>query len=140
MLGAEMDKREQMIQGYNQWLQAYTYQWFGTLKLTSGIPSTRRAIGMFDRWISNLRKIEGGDRFRWFRVLECGVRTEVRHVHFVLGGLRNRRIYWQQQWNGMGGEARIERYDAERNGILYILKDTNAAGDLNFDFEFPSKL
>jgi integrase len=66
------DQTEILKHEYNRWLRRQSWSWFATLKITSGIPSERRAKEFFDRWISDLRRSEGSKTFRWFRVLEHG--------------------------------------------------------------------
>ena len=130
------DIRERTIQSYREWLQQYQWSWFGTLKSTSGFPSENKAKKRFDDWIANLRRTDGGGDFRWFRALERGIGGTNIHFHTVIGGLRNRPSFWQKRWDDLGGEALITRYDPEKKGILYILKDVSRDGDSNFDFEF----
>jgi hypothetical protein len=120
-------------------LEQYGWDWFATLKITSGIPSERRAKNLCDKWLSDLRRTEGGEDFRWFRVLERGANGGNLHFHMLLGGLRNRRKVWQQKWNNLGGDALITRLDPEKGESFYLLKSMGNDGDLNCDFELPTK-
>lgn len=133
------DKRERTIQEYRRWLEQYDWNWFATLKLTSGIPSERRAKNLCDKWISDLRQAEGGKDFHWFRVLERGASGSNLHFHVLVGGLRNRRKVWQQEWNNRGGDALINNFKPEEKGVLYLLKSMGNDGDLACDFELPTK-
>jgi hypothetical protein len=132
------DKRENAIQGYRQLLEQYGWSWFATLKITSGIPSERRAKNLCDKWLSDLRRTEGDENFRWFRVPERGASGSNLHFHVLVGGLRNRRKVWQQEWSALGGDAVISKFDPNRKAILYLLKGTGGNGDLDFDFELPT--
>jgi RNA recognition motif. (a.k.a. RRM, RBD, or RNP domain) len=131
--------REAQIQAYLRWFKKYRWAWFCTLKITSGIPSDRRARDSFDNWISELRQLEAGEDFRWARVLERGPTGGNRHFHILVGGLRNRLKFWGERWNELGGDALISRYDPEQNGILYLLKSMSERGDLEIDFELPEE-
>jgi hypothetical protein len=131
------DKREESIQEYRRWLETFGWDWFGTLKVTSGIPSKRRARALCDSWTSGLRQAEGTEEFRWFRVLERGIGEDNLHYHILVGGLRNRREVWVQRWKELGGEALITPYNPAEKGILYLLKDMGSNGDLDYDCELP---
>jgi hypothetical protein len=131
------DRREQAIQELRRWLEQFTWSWYGTLKFMSGRPSARRAKNLFDQWISELEKAEGGRDFRWFWVMERGALGTNVHCHVLVGGFGNRRTRWARRWNELGGEALITPYDPDRKGILYMLKSTGEAGDLDFDFKVP---
>jgi hypothetical protein len=133
------DRREESIQEYRRWLERFQWDWFGTLKVTSGIPSERRAREMFDAWISRLRQAEGTGDFRWFRVLERGADGGNLHFHMLIGGLKNREDRWAQKWNDLGGNAVITPYDPEQDGVPYLLKGMDDDGNLNCDFELPIK-
>jgi hypothetical protein len=102
------DRTERLKQEYNRWLRGFSWSWFATLKITSGIPSERRAKELFDRWISDLRRSEGSKTFRWFRVLERGGSGQNLHFHLLVGGFRNRLKHWERRWNMLGGNALIE--------------------------------
>jgi hypothetical protein len=129
------NKSESTIQGYHRWLKNFDWAWYATLKVTSGAPSITRAEKLFDRWVLELRAKEGGSDFRWVRVMELGRFGANPHFHALIGGLRNRTKYWESRWNELGGDALISRFDPERQGIFYMLKDTNESGDLNIDFD-----
>jgi hypothetical protein len=134
------DRREEAIQEYKRWLQRYTWIWFCTLKVTSGgINSTGRALSMFYRWIGDVRRAEGGDKFRWFRVLETGADGNNPHFHLLVGGIKKRERIWQERWNDLGGDAVVTPYDADQEGILYMLKGMDKNGDLDCDYSLPAK-
>jgi RNA recognition motif. (a.k.a. RRM, RBD, or RNP domain) len=128
------DKRENTIQTYRQWLEKYSWDWFGTLKVDSGMPSIRRAKKMCDDYISNLRQAEGDEDFRFFRVLERGTGGSNLHFHLLIGGLRDRRKVWEQNWKG---DALLSEYKADQKGLLYVLKSMDNRGDLDCDFTLP---
>jgi hypothetical protein len=133
------DKREKTIQEYRGWLEKFRWDWFATLKITSGVPSERRARNLCDRWVSDVRRAEGAEDFRWFRVLERGASGSNLHFHVLVGGLRNRRNSWERRWAELGGEALIKPYNPEQKGIMYLLKSMGNDGDLACDFELPTK-
>src|SRR5437868_991935 len=133
------DKRELAIQEYAKWLGGYRWDWFGTLKITSGIPSDGAAKKMVTRWISELGQREGGRNFRWACVLERGALGNNRHLHVLVGGLRNRRKHAERRWRDLGGDALIDVYDSSRKGILYMLKSMGDNGDLEIDLKLPDK-
>jgi ribonuclease HI len=132
-----VDRREQAIQGYRKWLEKYKWDYFCTLKITSGPPGKRRAEELFQTWIKELEKAEGGDDFRWFRVMEYGSFRSNPHFHILLGGLRDRMRPWEQRWAELGGNALITDFDPGKDGVLYILKMTDNRGDLDFDCKLP---
>jgi hypothetical protein len=132
------DKREVAIQAWARWIRRYQWSWFCTLKVTGGIPSERRAKQLFGQWIKELKESEGGPRFRWVRVLERGPIAETLHFHVLVGGLRKRHLKWGERWEEIGGNALISTYDDTRDGVLYMLKEMNAAGDLDIDFKLPN--
>ena len=129
------DKREVAIQEWRRWLEEFRWTWFCTLKITSGIPSTRRAKQMCENWISELRRDEGGKDFRWFWVLERGADGSNLHFHLLVGGLRNRMKLWETRWKDLGGNAVITKFDPDQKGILYILKDMDTEGNIDCDFQ-----
>jgi RNA recognition motif. (a.k.a. RRM, RBD, or RNP domain) len=133
----EQDKREQAIQEYKRWLQRFSWSWFGTLKITSGAPTDAAAKRLFGIWVSEIKRVEAGCSFRWVSVLERGRMKTNRHFHVLVGGLRNRRREAESRWNFLGGNAVIDRYDPERNGLLYMLKTMGEDGDIDIDFNLP---
>jgi hypothetical protein len=133
------DRTERLKHEYNDWLRRYSWSWFVTLKITSGIPSERRAKEMFARWISDLRRDEGTEHFRWVRVMERGGSGQNLHFHVLVGGLRNRRQHWESQWKQMGGEALIGKFDPAKEAILYITKEMDDSGNLDIDFCLPDQ-
>jgi hypothetical protein len=132
------DRREQVIQEYRRWLDQFGWDLYCTLKITSGRPSDRRAKQMFERWITNVERMEGGNRFRWARVMEKGLTGNNRHFHVLIGGLRNRTRFWERRWNNLGGSALITPFDANQQGILYMLKSADQNGDIDIDFKLPA--
>jgi hypothetical protein len=122
---------------YAAWFSDYRWQWFTTLKITSGRPSRRRAIATFDQWITEMAEQEGSSRFRWVRVLEEGASGDHFHFHSVIGGFRSRTAHWTKRWAELGGEALIESYNPEEEGIPYILKTMKRDGDIDLDFRLP---
>jgi hypothetical protein len=141
----KVDQRERAIQAYREWLEGYSWDYFCTLKITSGPLNKRRAQEVFRKWMEALESSEGADDFRWFRVMEYGSSRSNPHFHIVIGGLRKRmqnweqrwRQKWQQKWAELGGEALISPYDPQQKGLLYILKSTGIDGDLDMDFKLP---
>jgi hypothetical protein len=133
------DRTEGLKQEYKRWLRRYSWAWFGTLKITSGMPSKRRANQMFERWISELRRTEGAEDFRWVRVLEKGGSGQNLHFHVLVGGLRNRRKHWEAEWIQLGGEALIGKFDPAKEAILYMTKEMNDSGNLDIDFCLPNR-
>lgn len=45
-----------------------------------------------------MRKEDGGPAFRWVRVI-AGEDGEPQKVHFLIGGLCNRRTKWARRWD-----------------------------------------
>jgi hypothetical protein len=131
--------RETQIQAYKKWLDKQSWAWFATLKINSGKPSVRRAKQLFERWIAELGAREGGPDFRFARVLEKGSLGNNPHFHVLIGGLRNRIQDWTERWETLGGEALIKRFDPERGGIFYILKEMDNDGNLDLDISLPKK-
>jgi hypothetical protein len=133
------DAREVTIQQYKTWLEEFRWNWYATLKLTSGAPTDRRAERLFGQWIEELGKAEGTSRFRWFRVLERGFAGDNPHFHVLIGGLRNRNRYWEKKWSDLGGNALITPFDPTQKGILYMLKSVDENGDIDCDFKLPRR-
>jgi hypothetical protein len=133
-----MDKREELIREYDRWLRTFSWNWYATLKFTSGLPSDRRAISVFNKWAFDLKRLEGASEFRWVRVMEKGWCGSNCHFHVLIGGLRNRPQHWASRWNALGGNALIQAFHPEQDGIKYILKTMNEDGELDIDFELPA--
>lgn len=133
-----MERTERLKQEYNRWLRRYSWAWFGTLNITSGMPSERRAKELFAQWISDLRRSEGAEDFRWVRVMERGGSGQNLHFHVLVGGLRNRRKHWESQWEELGGEALIGKFDPDKEAILYMMKEMDDRGNLEIDFCLPN--
>jgi hypothetical protein len=131
------EHREESIQAYAKWLKQYNWAWFGTLRIMSGVPADTCAWSLFDEWIAELRRVEGGPEFRFFCVLERGTLTRHRHFHVVVGGFRNRREEAASRWNWLGGDALLQRYDPQKNGLLYLLKSMTGDGNLEMKFQLP---
>jgi hypothetical protein len=131
------ERREQAIQELRRWLEQFTWSWYVTLKLTAGKPSMNRAKRLCDQWVGELEQQEGGKNFRWFRVLERGTLGTNLHFHVLVGGLKSRRTRWASRWSELGGDALITPFDPDQKGILYLLKETDDEGDLDFDFKLP---
>ena len=100
-----------------------------------GRPSRRRSNELFDRWVENLERKEGGRHFRWVRVLEHGANGDNDHFHVLVGGLRSRRRHYEKQWSKHAGSALIERFDPSLPGIKYLLKTIDRDGDLDIAYE-----
>lgn len=131
-------KREVDIQRYLRLRERYTWPWHVTLEGAPGRFSERRAQLLWDDWIYYLDADEGTDDFRWFRTFERAPGNASFRIHAIIGGLRNRTRIWEQRWIKTGGDARIDRFDPERDEILALLKDKQADGDLECDFELPN--
>ena len=71
--------------------------------------------------------------------MERGALGAHAHGHVLVGGFANRRTRWARRWSELGGDALISPYDPDRKGILYMLKSTGEAGDLDFDFKLPKR-
>ena len=97
----------------------------------------RRVRRLCEQWLAELGKAEGGSDFRWFWVMERGATGTNAHCHILVGGLRNRRADWASRWSELGGDALITPFDPDQKGILYLLKETDDEGDLDFDFKLP---
>ena len=133
------DNREGII-SYSDWLRSVPWTWYGTLNITSGYPSEYSAKKMFDEWIEELRRSEGNEKFGWFRVL--GKNADGNNLYFrtLITGFRTRREVWEKRWAELGGDALIQRYDDEQDGIAYILESMGDNGDANCDYQLPKNL
>jgi hypothetical protein len=131
------DQAERAIQSYKNWIEQFSWNWIGTLKMTSGAPSKRRLKLLFKAWITALRNEQGGKGFRWVSVLEYGRMKTNPHLHVLIGGLRNRMRTWESHWAELGGDAMIRRFDPTQLGILYMLKQTDSRGHLEIELELP---
>lgn len=132
-------KREVDIQRYLRLRERYTWPWYVTLEGAPGRFSERRATLLWEDWIYYLDADEGTDDFRWFRTFERAPGNASFRIHAIIGGLRNRTKIWEQRWIKTGGDARIDRFDPERDEILALLKNEQADGGLECDFELPTQ-
>jgi RNA recognition motif. (a.k.a. RRM, RBD, or RNP domain) len=133
-------KREVDIQRYLRLRERYKpWPWYVILEGPPGRFSDRRAKLLWDDWIYYLDADEGTDDFSWFRTFERAPGNISFRIHAIIGGLRNRTRIWEQRWIKTGGDARIDRFDPERDEILALLKDKQADGDLECDFELPTE-
>jgi hypothetical protein len=135
----KVDRREQAIQQYREWLDQFRWDLYCTLKIVSGRPSDRHAKNLFDRWIKDVETTDGGSRFRWVRVMEYGSLKSNPHFHVLIGGLRNRAKFWERKWSDLGGNALITPFDAKQLGILYMLKSVDGNGDVDIEFKLPAR-
>lgn len=121
---------------YANFISEWDWQWFATLTFR-GLASKSRAERRFEEWINTLKCEVGHTRFRYVRVTERG-ETAGLHFHLLVGGLRNTSPNrWIRLWEKLGGDAQIEAFDEEKNGIRYILKTLSPDGDIDIEFEFP---
>lgn len=131
------DAREEQIQAYAEFLERKEWWWWFTLNMGSGRPSRRRAEQKFREWIKELREKYGSEQFRFFRVIESALHKNNFHIHGLVGGLRNRRIEFEERWAEIsGGDAQIERYNPEKKARYYMMKEMSDDGDLDLDFDF----
>jgi hypothetical protein len=133
----QIDRRETLIRGYNGFLKRYGWEWFGSLQLASGKPTTKEAEKRFNAWIERLKAEEGGTKFRWVRIIEPGYGRRNPHLHILVGGLISRRLKWERRWDELGGNAQIDVYDRNRNGVLYVPKTMESNGTIDVDFKLP---
>ena len=68
----QVDRRETLIHGYDDFLKRYDWSWWGSLQLKSGRPTTKEAERRFNKWIEKLQAEEGTSKFRWVRIIEPG--------------------------------------------------------------------
>ena len=69
--------------------------------------------------------------------MERGGSGQNLHFHVLVGGLRNRLRHWESHWNELGGEALIGKFDPDKEGILYLMKEMDDSGYLDIDFSLP---
>jgi hypothetical protein len=134
----QIDRRETLIRGYDDFLKRYDWEWWGSLQLKSGRPTTREAERRFNKWIEKLQAEEGTSKFRWVRIIEPGHLRRNPHLHILVAGLAGLRAKWERRWNELGdGDAQIRVYDRNRKGVLYMLKTMETSGNINVDFKLP---
>jgi hypothetical protein len=133
----QVDRRETLIQGYDDFLKRYDWSWFVSLQLGSGKPTTKEAEKRFKKWIDMLKAEEGASKFRWLRIIEPGHLRRNPHIHALIGGLIRRTTKWERRWDELGGNAKIDAYDRGKNGVLYILKSMTENGEIDVDFKLP---
>jgi hypothetical protein len=136
-----MNRREELIEAYAEFLNRFDWDWFVTLTFR-GFPSASKANRVFAQFIYELKKSAGGWDFRWFRVTEKGRFGGGLHFHSLIGGLKSaaQRTRWKCRWEQIAGDARIEPYDPDEDGIYYILKTLNTGGDYEFDMDLGQGL
>jgi hypothetical protein len=118
---------------YANWIDAYHWQWFATLTFR-GYASVSNTNRRFKSWIDAVEKGTGTGTFRWVRVIE---RYPSNHLHVLVGGIADSRgEKWIELWENLAGDARIEPFDPDLNGIRYMLKTLEADAALDIDFHF----
>jgi hypothetical protein len=127
--------REQLIDGYLEWLSKYKWAWFGTLTFR-GYPPLGKALQCFNKWLGELKEKEDTRDFRWVRVTERGAEGFNVHFHVLIGGLRSGSKYeWMARWQEIAGEAEISYFHAHQQGIRYILKTVELGKAFDIDFD-----
>ena len=129
-----MTREEQFKDEHADWLSAYKWDWFATLKLDFGFPSRRKALMAFDTWLDGLERGEGGRRFRWIRVISHDGNWNDICLYVLVGGLHSRRLYYQRQWARNHGRALIEHFDPSLCGIRCLVKAMDRDHNLEIDY------
>jgi hypothetical protein len=117
----------------------YKWDWFATLKLDFSPYTRRHALEAFEGWLTNLEQREGGRHFRWVRVLMHDANWNNVYFLVLVGGLHNRRRYYEQHWSERAGRAQIERFDPSLPGIRSMLKAMDHDGDPDIDYGLPRR-
>jgi hypothetical protein len=140
---------DRVIAAYAAWLKSVEWQLFATFTFGSR-RSDESASRAFDRFINRLEREIGADivyvRGDEKRISGCGKPDCGRHFHVALASaapLPPNLVKWH--WKYVGGDyddgADVQPYDADRNGIRYILKMMNQQhGDWkarSLDLVFP---
>jgi hypothetical protein len=127
--------KEQLIDGYAEWLSRYKWIWFATLTF-GGCPGFSRADRLFRRWITEIEAKDGTDEFRWVRVTERGAFGDNIHFHSVIGGLYNgNKFPWILRWQELAGSADIFYYRPHAGGLRYMLKGARPGSDFEIEME-----
>lgn len=131
--------KSELIDAYESWFLSFTWSIWGTLTFR-GSPSTARAIKLFDAWINEVKKHDGGKHFRWVRVTEKGAFGDNVHFHILLGGLRDASKYpLMFSWEEIAGTADLYYFDPCRRGVGYMFKSAEPGKDFAVDFHLPHR-
>jgi hypothetical protein len=117
--------QEQWREELSDWLAGFPWMWFCTLTFRPGL-SPAQARWRLRTWMDALQSDLGTSEFQWLAVPEHGRTGLAFHFHALVAGLRDRRarqrVEWMRRWFKIGGDARIDAYNAAAGGIRYILK------------------
>ena len=90
------------------------------------------------RDVGEIESSDGGKDFRWVRVTEHGADGSNLHFHVLIGGLRKgTATRWVSRWNAIAGEAKVEQFNPDEDGIFYILKGFKLGRDFEIEVHFP---
>jgi hypothetical protein len=111
------------------------WDWFGSLSVPRGL-SRRYAIRRLEDWLDDLRREEGGKRFRWVRLFKHGVGGEPDQFHILVGGLRGRTRTWERRWSKRNLSSRLQHFNEHhREAIRTIVDSMDSDGHLDIDYD-----
>lgn len=127
--------------GYAEWLEGFSWQWFSTLTFRPGF-SHYQGYWRMKKWIDSLRSELGTANFGFVAIPEYGVTGTNFHYHALVMGLENwhaaAREEWMRRWFKSSGEARITQFNPGSGGVRYILKHVGPHDGDTIQFELPS--
>jgi len=135
------DVRRRLVESYAEFLKRWRWDWFATLTFR-GVRSSATAKTLFNRWIADVENLDGESDFRWVRVTEKGPAGTTPHFHVLVGGLKTARDRGrcERRWSDLAGDARVEQFDPEQDGILYMLKTLQPHKDFDIDMKLDSRV
>jgi len=118
--------REQWLDEFVEWLEAFPWCWFCSLTFRPGL-SAAQARWRLRKWTDALRDELGTPNFEWIAVPEHGHTGLDFHYHALIAGLREyhatQRLEWMRRWHKIGGDARIDTFKPDVGGVRYLLKN-----------------
>lgn len=108
--GIKMQRRDAFVNTVGDWLEAFPWQYFGTLTFAKQSITLWQAKHLFDDFV---RRTD--EAVFYFVVFENNQFAKAVHIHFLLGGTTER-LDWRY------GLSEIAEYDKTRNGRFYVSK------------------
>jgi len=129
--------KDELIEAYETWFSEQHWNLFGTLTFR-GYASPSRADRIFRQWISEVKREDGTNDFRWIRVTERGACADNLHYHVLIGGWRGASKWpWVLRWDELAGDCILSYYQPHSHGIRYMLKEVCPGRDFEIEMELP---
>lgn len=131
--------REELIDGWEEFLEQFHWNWIGTMSFRQRQISVSGANRNFLRFIEQVKEEEGATDFHWFRVTERGAWGRCLCVHFLVGGLREgETIYWLATLESLSGKCRLDYCYPVTPALRDIVKESNPRSDFSVAYNVDS--